>query len=90
MRSLYAVRIFCVLSFNLLNKCACYLRTLISVLKMDQSSQDELVTLQDIETNILYTTHLSKRDAQRIRTGKYSRLCFHDVLCDAKILFRMK
>lgn len=69
MRSLNAVRFFCVLSLNL-NKCACYLRTLFSVMKMDQASEGELVTLQDIETNIKYTTYLSKRDAQRVKTGK--------------------
>jgi|GEM_PF-6074418 len=39
-----------------------------------------LVSLEDIETGMVYTTHLSSKDAHRVETGKKWRLFFRVVL----------
>jgi len=35
-----------------------------------------LVSLEDIETDMIYTTHLSRKDAHRVKTGKKWEVIF--------------
>jgi hypothetical protein len=66
MCSLNAVQMFSLVSFQL-NRYT-YIKLLIfSLLKMDKDVQ---VTLQDVETGLIYTTCLSPQDAHRVQTGK--------------------